>query len=70
MSAANETSPDSFFQRKRNSSRKYQMLYPAELMVYRFVCASKLALPGTSEEPTSAWPSKMPIGVLMTWWRG
>ena len=32
-------------------------------MVYSRVAESKEALPGTSAEPTSDWPSKIPMGV-------
>src|SRR5271156_6028416 len=63
MSAARDMSPDIFFQRKRNSSRVYQMLKPAELIVYWPVAGSKLALPGITGLPISDWPVKMPIGV-------
>jgi hypothetical protein len=42
---ASDTSPDIRFQRKRNSSRCYQMLYPARDRRSR--SPSKLALPGT-----------------------
>src|SRR5215204_960789 len=40
------------------------MLYPADVIVYVPLAASKLARPGTTAVPMSDWPSKMPIGVL------